>query len=77
MRFAPVAPDDLPYRVQRFSAGGPAREFQHQPLGVRSTGHLKSEGPEQTAAGAKFQLPLTAQFMNVKPCTLHVSELAL
>jgi hypothetical protein len=35
------------------------------------------EGPQQTAAGAKFQPPLTAQFMNVKPCTLHVSELAL
>ena len=29
MRFSPVADDGLPYRLQRFTARGPARKFQY------------------------------------------------
>ena len=45
MCFLPIADDGLPYRVQRFAAGGPARKSQHQPLCIRAAGHLKPDGP--------------------------------
>jgi len=41
MRFTPVADKVLPYRLQRFAAGGPARKMQHQMLCIRSTGYFK------------------------------------
>jgi hypothetical protein len=46
-------------------------------LCIRATGHFKPDDPEQPTSGAKFQLPLAGQFMNVKPRTLHVAALAL
>ena len=42
-------------------------------LCIRATGHFKPDDPEQPTSGAKFQLPLAGQFMNVKPLTLHVA----
>jgi len=47
MPFPPVAANDLPHGVPRFAAGGPARKFQHQPLRIRPTGHLKPNGSKQ------------------------------
>ena len=44
--FPPVAENVLPYRLQRFAAGGPARKLQHQMLCIRSTGHFKPNGSE-------------------------------
>jgi hypothetical protein len=77
MRFSPVADDGLPYRLQWFAAGGPAGKFQYQPLRIRPTVHLKPDGAVQPTASTKFQLPLTGQFMDVKPRALHVAKLAL
>ena len=76
MCFPPIADDGLPYRVQRFAAGGPARKVQHQPLCIRAAGHLKPDSAEQQTTGAEFQFSFTSQFMDVKPRTLHVTELA-
>jgi hypothetical protein len=45
-------------------------------LCIRATGHFKPDDPEQPPSGAKSQLALAAQFMNVKPRTLHVAALA-
>jgi hypothetical protein len=73
----PVAENVLPYRLQRFAAFGPARKLQHQMLCIRATGHFKPDNTEQPTSGAKFQLPLAAQFMNVKTCTLDVAALPL
>jgi|SoiMethySBSTD1v2_1073268.scaffolds.fasta_scaffold29395_6 hypothetical protein len=36
-------------------------------LCIRATGHFKLDDPEQPPSGAKSQLALAAQFMNVKP----------
>jgi hypothetical protein len=46
MRFTPVADNVLPYRLQRFAAGGPARKIQHQMLCIRSTGYFKPNSSE-------------------------------
>jgi hypothetical protein len=75
--FPPVAENVLRYRLQRFAACGPARKLQDQVLCIRPADHLKPDDPEQPTSGAKFQLPLAGQFMNVKSRTLHVAALAL
>src|SRR5262245_7522038 len=46
-------------------------------LCTRSTGYFKPNASEQYTSGAKSQLPLAAQFMNVKMRTLHVAARAL
>ena len=46
MCFLPIADDGLPYRVQRFAAGGPARKSQDQLQCIRAAGHLKTDGSE-------------------------------
>ena len=46
-------------------------------LCIRSTSYFKPNCSEQPTAAAKSQLSLAAQFMNVKPRTLHVAALAL
>ena len=44
--FPPVAADFLPQRIQPLAAGRPYGEFQHKPLCVWATSHLKINGPE-------------------------------
>src|SRR5262245_12408483 len=46
-------------------------------LCTRATGYFKPNTSEQDTSGAKSQLPLAAQFMNVKARTLHVAARAL
>jgi hypothetical protein len=46
-------------------------------LCIRSTGYFKPNSYEQYTSGAKSQLPLAAQLMNVKTRTLHVAARAL
>ena len=46
-------------------------------LCIRATGHFKPDDPEHPTSGTKAQLPLAAQFMNVKTRTLHVAARAL
>jgi hypothetical protein len=46
-------------------------------LRIRSTGYFKPNRSEQPTAAAKFQLPLAAEFMNVKSGALHVAARAL
>jgi hypothetical protein len=76
MGVAPVTTDDLPNGVQWRTADGLTRKMQYQSLCIRPTGHLKPNGSEQPTLGAKFQLPLAGQFMDVKSRTLHVAKLA-
>jgi hypothetical protein len=56
MRFPPIAANNLPYRIQRFAAGGLERKLQHQLLRIRSASYFKQNCSEQPAAGAKLQL---------------------
>ena len=46
-------------------------------LCTRSTGYFKPNTSEQDTSSAKSQLPLAAQFMNIKTRTLHVAARAL
>ena len=77
MRAAPVAADSLPDRIQSLAACRPYGKFQDKPLCVWTTGDLKPDRSEQRTALAEWQLPVSGQFMNVEPRTLHVSELSL
>src|SRR5262245_26756906 len=77
MRFAPVAADTLAERVQSLAACRPYGKFQHKSLCVWATHHLKPDGSEQRTPLAECQLPVSGQFMNIEPRTLHVSQLAL
>jgi hypothetical protein len=60
MGFAPIATNDLLQRVQWLATGGFARKLQHQLLGIRPTDYFKPDGPKETAASAKIQLPTSA-----------------
>jgi hypothetical protein len=75
--FSPPAENVLRHRVELLAAGGPPRKRQHQMLCTRSTGYFKPNASEQYTSGAKSQVPLAAQFMNVKTRTLHVAARAL
>jgi len=46
-------------------------------LCIRATGYFKPDTSEQNTSAAKSQLPVAAQFMNVKARTLHVAARAL
>jgi hypothetical protein len=76
-RALPVAADNLPYRIQPLSTARPYRKFQHKPLCIWTPGHLKPKASEQPTARAECQLPISGQFMNIEPRTLHVAELSL
>jgi hypothetical protein len=73
----PVAADSLPQRVQSLAACRPYGKFQHKPLRVWTTGDLKPNRSEQRTALAECQLPISGQFMNIKPRTLNVAQLSL
>jgi hypothetical protein len=75
--FAPVAGDNLPYRIEPIAAGRPYGKFQHKPLCVWTTSHLKPNASEQRTSLAECQLSVSGQFMNVEPRTLRVTQLAL
>jgi hypothetical protein len=77
MCFPPIAANDLPYRIQQFAAGGLAGKLQHQLLRIRSTGYFKPNASEQPTMSAKFQFPVAAQLMNVKPRALHIKRLLM
>jgi hypothetical protein len=72
--FSPMATNDLPHGFQRFAAGGLERKFEHQLPCIWPPSYFKPNGSGQPTAGAKLQLPLTGQFMNIKPRTLNVAE---
>jgi hypothetical protein len=77
MGFAPVTTDDLLQGVQWRAAGRFPRKIQYQALSVRPALDFKPDGPKETAARAKLQLPLACQLMDIQTRTLHVTELAL
>src|ERR1700745_2847787 len=76
MSFAPVAADNLPYRIQPLSAAQPYGEFQHQPLRVWTPSPLKPNASEQPATDAKYQLSVSGKFMHVEPRSLDIAQLA-
>jgi hypothetical protein len=72
----PVAADNLRYRIQPLSAARPYGKFQHQPLCVWTTGHLKPNASEQQTALAERQISVSSQFVHIEPDTLDIAELA-
>jgi hypothetical protein len=74
---SPIAADSLAHRLQPLAACRPYGKFQNEPLRIRTAGDLKPNGSEQPTALAECQLPVSGEFMNIKPCTLHIAELSL
>jgi hypothetical protein len=75
--FAPVAADNLLYRIQPLAADRSHGKYQHKPLCVWTTGHLKPDGSEQHTALTECQPPVSSQFMHIEARTLDIAQLAL
>ena len=73
MSLSPAAPNYLRYGLEQFSTRGLTRKFEHQPMCIWTTRHLKPNGSEQPTALAECQLPISGQFMNIKSRTLDIA----
>jgi hypothetical protein len=74
--FAPVTTDNLLYRSQPLAADRSHGKFEHKPLCIWTTGHLKPNGSKQRTPLAERQPPVSGQFVNIKSRTLDIAELS-
>jgi hypothetical protein len=75
MCLSPVAGDNLSYRIQSLAAGRLYGKFQHKLLCVWATHHLKPDSSEQGTPLAECQLPISGEFVNIKPRALDITQI--